>query len=54
LLDSRNMAQPSKDTTCDFDRLMDLLGFENHDDLKAVHCKWVESALQPDNMAGWG
>ncbi|MDD2389994.1 MAG: transposase [Desulfobacterales bacterium] len=33
----------------DFDRLMNLLAFENHDDLKAAHCNWVESALQADN-----
>ncbi|MDD4393912.1 MAG: transposase [Desulfobacterales bacterium] len=33
----------------DFDRLMDLLGFENHDDLKAAHCKWVGSELQTDH-----
>ncbi len=33
----------------DFDRLMDLLGFENDDDLKDAHCKWVDSAMQTDN-----
>ena len=30
----------------DLDRLMSLLGFENHDDLKNAHYKWVESAIQ--------
>ena len=30
----------------DFDRLMELLGFENHADLKDAHFKWVESQLQ--------
>ena len=33
----------------DFDRLMGLLGFENYDDLKYAHYKWVESAIQTDN-----
>ena len=33
----------------DFNRLMDLLGFENYDDLKEAHCKWVDSAMQTDN-----
>ncbi len=33
----------------DFDRLMDLLGFENYDDLKDAHYKWVDSAMQTDN-----
>ena len=33
----------------DFDRLMDLLGFETYDDLKEAHCKWVDSAIQTDN-----
>ncbi len=33
----------------DFDRLMDLLGFENYDDLKDTHYKWVDSAIQTDN-----
>ncbi len=33
----------------DFDRLMGLLGFENYEDLKVAHCKWVESAIQTDN-----
>ena len=32
----------------DFDRLMGLLGFGNYDDLKDVHYKWVESAIQTD------
>ena len=34
----------------DFDRLMGLLGFENYDDLKDSHYKWVESAIQADNI----
>ena len=33
----------------EFDRLMGLLGFENYDDLKDAHYKWVESAIQTDN-----
>jgi putative transposase len=33
----------------DFDRQMDLLGFENYDDLKDAHYKWVDSAMQTDN-----
>jgi len=33
----------------DFDRLMYLLGFENYDDLKDDHYKWVESTNQTDN-----
>ena len=33
----------------DFDRLMELLGFKNYDDLKEAHYKWVDSALQTDN-----
>ena len=33
----------------DFDRLMDLLGFENYGDLKNAHYKWVDSAMQTDN-----
>jgi hypothetical protein len=33
----------------DFDRLMGLLGFENYDDLKDAHCKWVDSAMQADS-----
>ena len=33
----------------DFDRLLDLLGFENNDDLKDAHYKWVDSALQTDH-----
>ena len=33
----------------DFDRLIDLLGFENYDDLKDAHYKWVDSAMHTDN-----
>jgi putative transposase len=33
----------------EFDRLVSLLGFENYDDLKDAHYKWVESAIQTDN-----
>ena len=33
----------------DFDRMMGLLGFENYDDLKDAHYKWVDSAMQTDN-----
>ena len=33
----------------DFDRLMGLLGFENYEDLKDAHYKWVESAIQTEN-----
>jgi len=32
-----------------FDRLMDILGFENYDDLKDARYKWVASAIQTDN-----
>jgi hypothetical protein len=32
----------------DFDRLIGLLGFENYDDLRDAHCKWVDSAMQND------
>ena len=28
---------------------MDLLGFENYNDLKDAHYKWVDSAMQTDN-----
>ena len=28
---------------------MGLLGFENYDDLKQAHSKWVESEIQTDN-----
>jgi hypothetical protein len=30
----------------DFDRLMGQLGFENYDDFKQTHYKWVESEIQ--------
>ena len=33
----------------DFDRLMDLLGFNNYDDLKDAHSRWVDSVMQADN-----
>jgi len=33
----------------DFDRLMELLGFENYKDLKDAHYKWVDSAMPTDN-----
>ncbi len=33
----------------DFDRLMGLLGFENYDDLKDAHSRWVDSEMQADN-----
>jgi putative transposase len=33
----------------DFDRLMDLLGFETYDDLKDAHSRWVDSEIQTDN-----
>jgi len=33
----------------DFDRLMDLLGFDNYDDLKDAHSRWVDSEMQNDN-----
>ena len=29
---------------------MGLLGFENYDDLKDAHYKWVEGAIQTDNF----
>jgi putative transposase len=30
----------------DFDRLIDLLGFETYEDLKVAHRKWVDSSIQ--------
>ena len=33
----------------DFDRLMDLLGLENYDDLKDAHSKWVDSTIQTNH-----
>ncbi len=33
----------------DFDRLMELLGFGNHDELRDAHCKWANSVLQTDS-----
>jgi len=30
----------------DFDRLMELLGFENYADLKDAHFKWIDSAVR--------
>jgi hypothetical protein len=33
----------------DFDRLMDLLGFENYEDLKGSFYKWVDREMQTDN-----
>jgi len=33
----------------DFDRLMDLLGFKNYDELKDAHRKWVDSAKKTSN-----
>ena len=33
----------------DFDQLMGLLGFENYDDLKDAHYKWVNRAIQTVN-----
>lgn len=33
----------------DYDRLMELLGFESYADLKDAHFKWVESKLQTDS-----
>jgi putative transposase len=33
----------------DFDRLMDLLGLENYDDLKDAHAKWVDSTNQTNH-----
>jgi putative transposase len=33
----------------DFDRLMALLGFDNYDDLKDAHSRWVDSEMQADN-----
>jgi hypothetical protein len=32
----------------DFDRLVGLLGFDNYDELKDAHFKWVDSAIQTD------
>ena len=33
----------------DFDRLMDLLGLENYDDLKDAQAKWVDSTIQTNH-----
>ena len=33
----------------DFDRLMSLLGFENYDDFKQAHYKWVDSEIEINN-----
>ena len=33
----------------DFDRLMGLLDFENYDDLKNTHSRWVDSEIQNDS-----
>ncbi len=33
----------------DFDRLMSLLGFENYDDFKQAHYKWVDSEIQTNH-----
>ena len=33
----------------DFDRLMGLLDFENYDDLKDTHSRWVDSEIQNDS-----
>ena len=33
----------------DFDRLLGLLGFDNYDDLKNAHYKWVGSAISTGN-----
>ena len=33
----------------DFGRLVDLLGFDNYDDLKDAHYKWMTGAIQTDN-----
>jgi hypothetical protein len=35
----------------DFDRLIGLLGFENFDDFKEAHYKWVESEIPTDGSA---
>ena len=40
----------------DFDRLMDLLGLENYDDLKDSQAKWVNSTIQTnhnENEKNW-
>ena len=33
----------------DFDRLVDLLGFETYDGLKDAHYKWVEGEIESNN-----
>jgi putative transposase len=35
----------------DFDRLMTLVGFDNYDDLKDAHSRWVDSEMQNDNRS---
>ena len=33
----------------DFDRLMELLGFETYEQLKQAHFRWVDSSIQAEN-----
>jgi putative transposase len=34
----------------DFEQLIDLLGFNTYEDLKAAHFKWIDSSLQVKKM----
>ncbi len=36
-------------TYIDFDRLMELLGFKTHEQLRQAHFKWVDSAIQAEH-----
>ena len=38
-----------KKSIIDFDRLMALLRFDNYDDLKDAHSRWVDSEMQNDS-----
>ena len=50
VLNYNEIQSPSKRKgIIDFDQLMGLLGFENYDDLKDAHYKWVNSVMPTDN-----
>ena len=40
---------PDRKGIIDFNRLMELLGFETYEQLKHAHHKWVDSAMQAGN-----
>jgi putative transposase len=52
VLNSNEIQNPRKRKgIIDFERLMGLLGFENYDDLKDAHSRWVDSEMQNDNRS---